>query len=125
MSEEEIEKIVREIIAALPEQYAAKVANVQIFVERKPIMGSIPVPGKYQAGRQSLQFSKFLFPDKIIIYKMPLLTASRTLDEARKHIRETVLHELTYYFGLSEQELMKIKSKLDQDSDPSGPSMLS
>jgi len=118
MSDEEIEKIVKEIIALLPEQYAAKVANIQVFVERKPIMGSVSVQGRYQAGKQAAQFTKFLFPEKMIIYKIPLLSVSRTLDQARDLIRDAVLHELTYYFGLSDQEVFKIKNEIEESKNP-------
>ena len=117
MSDEDIKKVVEATIAMLPEQYASKVSNLQVMIERRPLIASQPLAGRYQATPQTERFAKLLFPDKIIIYKMPLLRISRTLDEARGHIRDTVLHELAYYFGISDQELYKIKMNMKQNPE--------
>jgi predicted Zn-dependent protease with MMP-like domain len=44
-------------------------------------------------------------PDRITIYRQPILAASRTEVEAREEIRLTVLHEIGHYFGLGDDEL--------------------
>ncbi len=113
MSDEEIQKIVRETIALLPEQYSSKLNDIQIIIERNPLMHATPaLVGRYQATPKTERFTKFNLPDKITIYKMPLLRISRTLDEARGNIRDTVLHELGYYFSISEEKLYRIKNGL-------------
>ena len=44
-------------------------------------------------------------PDRILIYRLPLLKACETRGELRREIRLTVIHELGHYFGLEEEEL--------------------
>jgi predicted Zn-dependent protease with MMP-like domain len=117
MSDEEIQKIVRETIALLPEQYSSKLTNVQILIERSPMMHTSPkLVGRYQATPTTERFTVFTLPEKIMIYKMPLLRISRTLDEARGNIRDTVLHELGYYFEIPDDELYRLKNKFAQNA---------
>ncbi len=117
MSDEEIQKIVRETIALLPEQYSTKLTNVQVIIQRSPLMHTNPqLTGRYQATPTTERFTVFALPDKITIYKMPLLRISRTLDEARGHIRDTVLHELGNYFDIPDEALYRIKDKFAQNA---------
>ncbi len=44
-------------------------------------------------------------PDRIAIYRGPILRACRTQAEIIREVRDTVLHEIGHYFGLSEDEL--------------------
>jgi predicted Zn-dependent protease with MMP-like domain len=46
-----------------------------------------------------------VLPDRITIYRQPILQASRSEADAREEIRLTVLHEIGHYFGLSDDEL--------------------
>ena len=44
-------------------------------------------------------------PDKITVYRRPLLAACNTQRELRDEIRLTVLHEIGHYFGIEDAEL--------------------
>ena len=44
-------------------------------------------------------------PDRIAIYRRPILDLCRTEEEVRAEIRDTVLHEIGHFFGLSDEEL--------------------
>jgi predicted Zn-dependent protease with MMP-like domain len=41
-------------------------------------------------------------PDAIVVFRRPILRASRTRRNARSHVELTVLHELGHAFGLDE-----------------------
>ena len=45
------------------------------------------------------------FPDKITIFRRPLVRAFPDPDELEEEIRITVLHELAHYFGIDEDRL--------------------
>ena len=44
-------------------------------------------------------------PDKITVYRRPLLAACHTQRELRDEVRLTVLHEIGHYFGIDDAEL--------------------
>lgn len=44
-------------------------------------------------------------PDKITIYRAPLLAECSSMDELREEIRLTLLHEIGHYFGMTDDEL--------------------
>jgi predicted Zn-dependent protease with MMP-like domain len=45
------------------------------------------------------------FPDKITIFRRPLVRAFPDSEDLKKEIRITVLHELAHYFGIDEGRL--------------------
>ena len=45
------------------------------------------------------------FPDKITIFRKPLVQAFPDPEELEREIRITVLHELAHYFGIDEDRL--------------------
>jgi predicted Zn-dependent protease with MMP-like domain len=44
-------------------------------------------------------------PDRITIYRQPILASCRSEAETRREIRLTLLHEIGHYFGLGDDEL--------------------
>lgn len=108
MSDAEFEKIVRATIQSLPKEFLAQLDNVEIVIEENPpdphLLGLY-----YGVPKTGRGIGYFALPDKITIYKEPLLRISRNDEEAKAHIRETVLHEIGHHFGLSDEELYAIK----------------
>ena len=47
-------------------------------------------------------------PDRIVIYRLPLVESFPDPKELRSEIRITVLHELGHYFGLDEQRIREL-----------------
>ena len=108
MSDEAFEQFIRATIQSLPQQFLSQLDNVEIVIEEKPpdphLLGLYHGIPKTRRG-----IGYFALPDKITIYKEPLLQISRNEEEAKAHIRDTVLHEIGHHFGLSDEELYKIK----------------
>ena len=44
-------------------------------------------------------------PDRVVIYRGPILRITRTRREVIEQVQETVLHELGHHFGLEEDDL--------------------
>ena len=112
-------RIVAEVVAALPEPFRGRFENVAIVVEDWPDPETdaetaasadgeeTDLLGLYQGvpyGERQSDYNLVL-PDRITIYRQPILAASRTEAEAREEIRLTVLHEIGHYFGLGDDEL--------------------
>jgi predicted Zn-dependent protease with MMP-like domain len=110
------DRIVRETLATLPAAFQARISNLAVVVEEWPPDDADEVDveeggdllGLYQGvpfgERQSGGYSMVL-PDRITIYRQPILASVRSEAEAREEIRLTVLHEIGHYFGLGDDEL--------------------
>ena len=44
-------------------------------------------------------------PDRVLVFRGPILRAAESRREVIREVRETVQHELGHYFGLEEDEL--------------------
>ena len=56
-----------------------------------------------------------MLPDRITIYRVPILEDNDDEDDIVKAIAETVIHEFGHYFGLSEEEIEEIESRYWRD----------
>ena len=112
-------RLVGEVVETLPDEFRARLENVAVVVAEWPddeeaaagVEGGAPeeadLLGLYQGipYGERLQGYNMTLPDRITIYRGPILAASRTEAEAREEIRLTVLHEIGHYFGLGDDEL--------------------
>lgn len=108
------ERMVREVMATLPPEFQDRFSNVAVVVAEWPDEDDDNAPeedtdllGLYQGipyGQRESNYSMVL-PDRITIYRQPILSRCRSESEAREEVRLTVLHEVGHYFGLSDEEL--------------------
>jgi len=99
------EQRVERAIASLPPELREAVRNVDISVEDElpedpdcfGLYEGVPLPERGDwAGAM---------PDRIRIFRLPLVESFPDPDELEKEIRITVLHELAHYFGIDEDRL--------------------
>ena len=90
------EEHVRAALDSLPEGIAAGLENVAVVVEEED-----PDDPDLYGLWQSHEF----FPDKVTIFRRPLVRAFPDPNELEEEIRITVLHELAHYFGIDEDRL--------------------
>lgn len=110
MTNEAFELIVRQTIKTLPHEFLNQLDNVEIVIEDYPSPNT-PILGLYHGVPKTVRLGHFALPDMITIYKEPILAISKNDTEAEENIRDTVLHEIGHHFGLSDEELYKIKYK--------------
>lgn len=119
MDLEEFEKIVDETVEGLPIEFRDRIENLAIVVEEWPdpwTMQSAHVKhptqllGFYHGVPLTArtQYYGSVTPDKISIYRQPLMMYYRTPDTLREGIRHTVQHELAHYFGIDDDRLLEI-----------------
>lgn len=105
MRRAEFEQVVDEAVASLPAWAHELIANVAIRVEDWPPPGSglfglyQGTPRIHRAGGEPVE------PDRITIYRVPILREAVARDDIREEIRITVLHEIAHHFGLDEERL--------------------
>jgi predicted Zn-dependent protease with MMP-like domain len=113
------ERMVAEVLVSLPEPFSERISNLAVAVEEWPTADDdadtasreddeeTDLLGLYQGvpyGERQTDYNLVL-PDRITIYRQPILANCRTEAEAREEIRLTVLHEIGHYFGLGDDEL--------------------
>ena len=87
---------VRAALDALPPKIAAALENVAVVIEEED-PDDPELFGLWQADEY--------LPDKITIFRRPLVREFRDPKRLEEEIRITVLHELAHYFGLDEDRL--------------------
>ncbi len=118
MTTAEFEKIVREAISEIPQELQTQIDNVEIVIEDWPSkeqLGDYQSPydllGLYHGIPKTERANYSSLPDKISLFKEPILSLSTDEEKMKHHIRETILHELGHHFGLSDEELEEIEDK--------------
>lgn len=118
LSHSEFEQVVAEALDSLPERFARLVQNVAITVEEEPTEEDLgTLDGEpYEDDSELLGIYRGvaltqrthddpILPDEIAIFRGPINRATSSWDEAVEEVRETVIHELGHYFGLSDEEM--------------------
>jgi predicted Zn-dependent protease with MMP-like domain len=112
----EFQELVREALTDLPDEFAAAMKNVAVVVEEEPsaeeleslgldpeqddlfgLYQGVPLPERGQDAP--------VLPDRIAVYRLPILWECDTREQVVAEVRTTVIHELGHYFGLAEEEL--------------------
>ena len=90
------EEHVRRALDELPPHLAEALKNLAVVIEEED-----PDDPDLFGLWESHEF----FPDKITIFRRPLVRAFPDPRELEQEIRITVLHELAHYFGIDEERL--------------------
>jgi len=115
--QEQFEKIVEEALDNLPDKFKEKMHNVAVIIADFPSAEQLgktknsnqySLLGLYEGVIQSrrLNFGVVL-PDKITIFRVPLMQTSDNIEECKKNIIDTVKHEIAHHFGSDEKGARK------------------
>jgi predicted Zn-dependent protease with MMP-like domain len=100
----------------LPDEFRQRLDNLAVVVEDWPSTGQTTAAGGSEAdgllglyqgtplGGRGTDYH-LAPPDRITIYRRPILALCRTRAEVVREVRDTVVHEVGHYFGLGEHEL--------------------
>jgi len=119
MNREIFEHFVAEALDAIPEAFQEKLDNVEVVVEDWPdreamrragVHHPAELLGFYHGVPQTKRTHNYglVLPDKISIYRQPILMHCRTLEEVRKTVHQVVRHELAHHFGIGDDRLREI-----------------
>jgi len=111
----EFEDLVEEALRRLPGRFAKLLDNVAVIVEDEPTDDDLDVldddGGELLGIYRGIPLTNRhydmlpLMPDRIAIFRGPILRVTRGRADAVRQIRETVIHELGHYFGLSDDDM--------------------
>src|SRR5689334_4057379 len=104
------ETLVVDELDQLPDDMVDGLDNVVFVVEDRPEDGSLDLLGLYDGvaltERDSYGFGEM--PDRIILYREPLLSIAATEDELRDEIHITLVHEIAHYYGIEDERLHEL-----------------
>ncbi|MBM3860417.1 MAG: metallopeptidase family protein [Verrucomicrobia bacterium] len=118
ISASQFEKLVDEGLELIPGEIRRFMENVQIVIEDHPsddLLDDLGVPedetiyGLYEGTPLTERTSDYCaFPDRIIIYRRPLLEDFDAPEELRREVARTVVHEVGHHFGIDEERLAEL-----------------
>jgi predicted Zn-dependent protease with MMP-like domain len=118
MERKEFVKVAEETLDSLPEEFRSRIENVAILVDDFPPNQSPRRPGQQRrlllgvfhglpATRRSV-FNLSVGPSHIVLYQKNIEAVCSNDAEVRHQIRQTLIHELGHYFGMTEEQLKDV-----------------
>jgi predicted Zn-dependent protease with MMP-like domain len=106
---ERFEELVGDALDAIPSELGRLMDNVAVLVKE----GS---PGSTLLGRydgiplteRDASYEGMVVPDRITIFRQPILAACRDEDEVLEQVRITVVHEVAHHFGIDDDRLHEL-----------------
>ena len=122
MNEKEFEELVSHAIDAIPPLYYKKLHNVAFVIEDEPTQQqrhklelhcTQTLYGLYEGIPLTRRGSNYnlVLPDKITVFRLPILHLSRSREEVRSQVRKTVWHEVAHYYGLDHERIHELENK--------------
>jgi predicted Zn-dependent protease with MMP-like domain len=116
VSKQEFQKLVEQAFDQLPPEFAELLDNVAVVVEDEPSaedlesVGLDPenddLLGLYQGVPQDERGAGYsALPDRVVLYRLPILWVCDSRREVVREIRDTLVHELGHHFGLGEDDM--------------------
>lgn len=122
ITDEQFDSIISDALDELPKQYTENMKNVAIVMADDPtedqrvklklrcyetlfgLYEGIPLT-KRGAGYN------LVLPDKITLFKNPLMHASHDLESFKKQVKHTLWHEIAHHFGLDHDRIHELENK--------------
>src|SRR6516225_4807191 len=118
MKRDEFAKVAEEVLDSLPKEFRSRIQNVAILVEDFPPTQKPVQPGQRRrlllgifhgvpATKKSV-FDLSSGPAHIVLYQKNIEAVCASEAEVRHQIRQTLIHELGHYFGMTEEQLKDV-----------------
>jgi predicted Zn-dependent protease with MMP-like domain len=110
LDEEAFERLVVDELDLLPDDMVDGLENVVFVTEARPEDGGLDLLGLYDGvamtERGAYGFGEL--PDRIVLYREPLLAISADLEELKDQIHVTLVHEIAHFYGLDDAQLHEL-----------------
>ena len=107
VSAQEFEEVVGEALDGVPQELTRLMDNVAVFVEDEPPADEPDLLGWYHGTPLTERGWSYagVLPDRIVVYRRPLLRMCSSRDELVDEVRITVVHEIAHHFGIDDERL--------------------
>ena len=117
MTRKEFEKLARNALEELPDEFKDKLDNVDIVIEDEVDMDTVRAAGLGGAGRllglyqgvplkNRTHYYGMVMPDKITLFKNNIeRSCGASVTNVREEIKHVIQHEIAHHFGISDKRL--------------------
>ncbi|MGH2556667.1 MAG: metallopeptidase family protein [Actinomycetota bacterium] len=107
---ERFEELVAEALDGLPAWVLERMDNVEVLVEDDPPPDRRGLLGLYEGIPLTSRASGYfgVLPDRITLFRTTIEAAAENEQDLRELIRETVVHEVAHFFGISDERLEEL-----------------
>lgn len=120
VSDQEFDKLISQAMDQLPEKYIKNLQNVLVTYEDEPteeqrqklkLRGNQTLFGLYEGIPRTRRGAGYnlVLPDKITIFKRPILASVSSQEELQEQIKHTLWHELAHYYGLDHGRIHELE----------------
>ena len=110
MSFERFEELVGDALDKVPAKLMRRLDNVVIVVEDEPPGQEKNLLGLYEGHALTDRGWEYggVLPDKISIFRVPILRICETEDDVIEEVTITVVHEIAHHFGIDDARLHEL-----------------
>ena len=105
---ERFEELVGDALDSIPPELGALMDNVAVFVEDGHNPNLLGLYTGVPLTRRDAGYAGMVMPDRIAIYRKPILARCATEEEVVAQIRVTVVHEVAHHFGIDDARLHEL-----------------
>jgi predicted Zn-dependent protease with MMP-like domain len=110
VSEDRFAELVEAAFAAVPEELAALLDNVVLFIEDDAPADDPTLLGLYDGIPLTERDGTYagVVPDRIFVYRNPTLEICETEEDVVEEVGITVVHEIAHHFGIEDDRLHEL-----------------
>lgn len=116
------EAILSQVLDELPEKYVSNMQNVAIVYADEPtpeqrvklkLRCNQSLYGLYEGIPLTKRGTNYnlVLPDKITVFKIPLVESSHDLAALKANVKHTLWHEIAHHFGLGHDRIHQLEQK--------------
>ncbi len=126
ISDEEFDRLISEAMDVLPAEYIERLNNVAITYQDEPtaeqrqrlkLRPHQSLFGLYEGVPLTRRGNSYNLvpPDKITLFKNPILASVNSLAELKNQITRTLWHEIAHFYGLGHDRIDQLERKAGPD----------
>ena len=110
VSRRRFEELVGDALDEVPGDLAGLMDNVVVLVEDEPPVEDPGLLGYYDGTPLTERGDTYAgaMPDRILIFRNPILRMCRSAEEVVEEVRITVVHEIAHHFGIDDDRLHEL-----------------
>lgn len=104
------EELVGHALDRIPPRLQRLMDNLIVVVEDHPPPGEEDLLGLYEGIplTERDDYGGFAMPDKVTIYRIPILELAQSEQEVVDEVHITVIHEIAHHFGIDDDRLEEL-----------------
>ena len=110
MTRDRFEGLVRDALDQVPAELMSLMDNVVVLVEDESPADQAELLGVYEGTplTERGEWYAGALPDRITIFRLPILRICGTEDEVVEEVEVTVVHEIAHHFGIDDERLHEL-----------------